>query len=73
MPFGLSNTPATFQALMNLILQFAMRRFVLIFFYDILVYSVDWESHIKHLEIVVITLTENKLYAKFSKFNFGMT
>lgn len=73
MPFGLSNALATFQALMNGIFQFAMCRFVLIFFDDTLVYSVDWDSHIKHLEIVLIILTENKLYAKLSKCNFGMT
>lgn len=73
MPFGLSTTSTTFQALINGILKFEMLIFVLIFFYDILIYSVDWECNIKHLEIVLITLTENKLYAKFSKCNYGMT
>lgn len=44
MPFGLSKAPATFQALMNEIFNFAMMRYVLIFFYDILVYSKNLES-----------------------------
>jgi hypothetical protein len=39
MSFGLANMPSTFQALMHAVLQLFLRRCVLIFFKDILIYS----------------------------------
>jgi hypothetical protein len=71
MPFGLSNTPAMFQALMNDVLRPYLQRFVLVFFDDILIYSSSWAEHLQHIAIVLNDLRAHQLHLKCSKCSFG--
>lgn len=73
MPFGLCKAPATFQALMNDVLRPFLHRFVLVFFDDILIYSVTWADHLRHLRAVLDTLQQHWLFVKRSKCAFGVS
>ncbi|XP_071918723.1 uncharacterized mitochondrial protein AtMg00860-like [Coffea arabica] len=73
MSFGLTNAPATFQGLMNHVFQNQLKKFVLVFFDDILVYSSSLQEHLKHVVEVLNILREQQLYAKRSKCAFAQT
>lgn len=71
MPFGLYNAPATFQCLMNQIFSKYVRKFVIIFLDDILVFSETLQEHEEHLRLVFDLLRHHQLFAKLSKCSFA--
>jgi hypothetical protein len=71
MLFGVTNAPSTFQALMNTVLQDFLRRSVLVFFDDILIYSPTWSHHLQYVRTVFQVLREYGLFLKQSKCSFG--
>jgi hypothetical protein len=73
MPFGLTNAPTTFQSCMNHIFNKQLRKFLLVFFDDLLIYNRTWEDHLRHLDEILSIMGEKSLYAKASKCEFGMT
>ncbi|GKA46934.1 hypothetical protein Tco_0739817, partial [Tanacetum coccineum] len=72
MPFGLTNAPAVFMDLMNRVCKPYLDKFIIVFIYDILVYSRNEKEHGKHLMIILELLKKERLYAKFPKCDFWL-
>ncbi|WVZ97434.1 hypothetical protein U9M48_042973 [Paspalum notatum var. saurae] len=72
MSFGLTNAPAFFMYMMNLVFMNELDKFMVVFIDDILIYSKNEKEHEEHLRIVLTRLREHKLYAKFSKCDFWL-
>ncbi|KAJ9561582.1 hypothetical protein OSB04_006742 [Centaurea solstitialis] len=61
---------AVIMDLMNRICRPYLDKFVIVFIDDILIYSQSKEEHEQHLKVVLELLRNQKLYAKFSKYEF---
>src|SRR4051795_5257800 len=71
MPFGLSYAPATFQRLMNRVLQEFLGDFVVIYLYDVIIFTKGtFEQHINYLQQVFEALRITNLKIKFKKCHF---
>ena len=73
MQFRLMNAPTTLMDLMNCIFSLYLDQVLIVFIKDILIYLSTREKHEEHLYIVLQTLREHQLYAKFSKCEFWLT
>jgi hypothetical protein len=72
MSFGLTNALAYIMNLMNKVFMEYLGQFVIVFIDDILIYSLNEETHEDHLRLVLQKLYDNQLYAKFSKCDFWL-
>lgn len=73
MTFGLTNAPNAFQGLMNHVFRPFLRKCVLVFFDDILIYSRSLEDHLLHLKQVFDVMRINDLVAKKFKCSFAIS
>jgi hypothetical protein len=71
MAFGLTGAPGTFQGAMNSTLAPCLRKFVLVFFDDILIYSATFEEHLIHIRSVFGLLAKDQWKIKLSKCSFA--
>ena len=47
--------------------------FVVVYLDDILIFSISWVGHLRHIQQVLNTLRQHQLYANLEKCSFGMT
>ena len=71
MPFGLTNTPATCQALINNVIRAHLDQTAITYLDDILVYSNTQQEHTKHVKDVLRCLQEAGLKLNLKKCEFN--
>ena len=71
MAFGLTGAPNSFQGATNTTLHSLLRKCVLVFFDDILIYSTSWAAHLQHVGLVLSALRAHGLFLKRPKCSFG--
>ena len=71
MPFGLQGAPATFQRMVDRLLN-GLGDFANAYIDDVIIYSKTWKEHLNHLEIVLDRLVQAGLKAKPTKCQLGM-
>ena len=67
MPFGLTGAPATFQRLMNGVMSEFLFNWLLVYLDDLLIYSLTFEDHLQHLDMVLQRIEETGLKLNLNK------
>jgi Reverse transcriptase (RNA-dependent DNA polymerase) len=71
MPFGVTNAPSVFEALMNSVFRNLADAYVMCYLDEILVYSRSESDHREHVTEVLRRLQQEKLFCKMSKCHFN--
>ena len=71
MPFGLNGAPASFQRMMDRVVD-DLQDFAAAYLDDLIIYSNTWEDHLKHVRVILQRLREAGLTVKPTKCQFGM-
>jgi hypothetical protein len=71
MAFGLTGAPGTFLKAMNTTLAPLLRKCVLVFFDDILIYSRNYAEHLDHIRLVLQLLQKDQWQVKRTKCTFA--
>lgn len=70
LPFGLCNSPSTFQRLMQQVLGELFMKCSIVYLDDVLIYSESYEEHLRHLELVFAKLKKYGLKLNTNKCQF---
>ncbi len=71
MPFGLRGAPATFQRMIDRLLR-GLDDSTNAYIDDIVIFSLTWEEHVRHITLVLERLLKANLTIKPKKCQFGM-
>ena len=69
---GVKNRTSLAMILLNDDFRSFLRKFVLVFFDNILVYSHNMEAHVQPLKSILLTMRQHSLFAKKSKCSCGV-
>ncbi|MEO0683466.1 MAG: reverse transcriptase domain-containing protein [Cyanobacteria bacterium J06649_11] len=71
MPFGLKNSPSTFERVIEHVFTEELWNFILVYLDDIIIYSQTFEEHLQHIQAALQKLGKASLKANPEKCDFG--